>query len=86
MKKYELTPKDGHKSFYKKAIVEVDENGAETLYSYGTPIIRRETNGDLTKLFTGVNEKTGEEVGYTATTGRHVKSFCGLNKAQFKAL
>lgn len=41
MKKYELTPKNGRKSFYGKAFVEVDDNGVETLFSYLTPIIKR---------------------------------------------
>lgn len=40
MKRYELIPVDGRKSFGHKAIVEVDEHGAETLYSYGTAIIK----------------------------------------------
>lgn len=41
MKKYELIPNNGQKSFYGKAIVEVDQNGNETLYSYNTPIIKK---------------------------------------------
>lgn len=41
MKKYELTPKNGRKSFYGKAFVEVDDYGVETLFSYLTPIIKR---------------------------------------------
>ena len=41
MKKYELIPTDGRKSFYGKAVVIVEDNGTETLYSYNTPIIKR---------------------------------------------
>ena len=37
MRKFELMPNDGRKSFYGKAIVEIDNEGSETLYSYGTP-------------------------------------------------
>lgn len=76
MNKYALIPTDGRKSFYNKAIVTVDENGAETLYSYDTPIIKRLVSGELVRLWAG----------WSATTGRHIKAFCGLNKAGFMAL
>lgn len=76
MKKYELIPVDGRKSFWHKAIVEVDEHGAETLYSYGTAIIKRTRSGELVKLWNG----------WSATTGRHIAAFCGLNKAGFMAM
>ena len=49
MKNYELTPKNGRKSFYGKAFVEVDDYGVETLFSYSTPIIKRFPNGTLKK-------------------------------------
>jgi len=77
MKKYvyELLPDDSHKSFYGKAKVAVDASG-ETLFSYGTPIVHRDNNGNLQRLWHG----------WSATTGRHVKAFCGLNKAGFMAL
>lgn len=73
MKKYELIPTDGHKSFYGKAQVVIDDAGNETLYSYETAIIKRTKAGELIRLYDG----------FTATTGRHIKAFCGLNKAQF---
>ena len=76
MRKYELIPDDGHKSFYGKAIVTIDNNGNETLYSYGTAIIKRDASGNLERLYSG----------WSATTGRHIKAFCGLNKAGFFAL
>lgn len=76
MKSYELRPVDGRKSFYGKAIVEVDKAGNETLYSYGTAIIKRLVSGELVKLWGG----------WSATTGRHIAAFCGLNKAGFMAL
>lgn len=41
MRIYELTPVTSQKSFYGKAIVVDDENGIQTLFSYGTPIIKR---------------------------------------------
>lgn len=76
MKQYELIPTDGRKSFYGKAVVMVEGNGTETLYSYNTPIIKRLVSGELVKLWSG----------WSATTGRHIKTFCGLNKAGFGAL
>lgn len=76
MSKYELKPTDGRKSFYGKAVVVVEDNGTETLYSYGTPIIKRLVSGELVKLWGG----------WSATTGRHIQAFCGLNKAAYMSL
>lgn len=76
MRKYELMPTDGRKSFYGKAVVVVEDNGTETLYSYGTPIVKRLVSGELVKMWDG----------WTATTGRHIKVFCGLNKAAYMSL
>ena len=76
MKRYELTPNDGRKSFYGKAVVEIAADGSETLYSYNTPIIKRTASGELIKLWGG----------WSATTGRHIAAFCGLNKAAFMKL
>lgn len=76
MKEYELKPTDGRKSFYGKAVVMVEDNGTETLFSYGTPILKRLVSGELVKLWDG----------WTATTGRHIKAFCGLNKAAYMSL
>lgn len=76
MKEYELKPTDGRKSFYGKAVVMVEDNGTETLFSYGTPILKRLVSGELVKLWDG----------WTATTGRHIKAFCGLSKAEYMSL
>lgn len=76
MKMYELTPVDGRKSFYGKAAVMIEDNGTETLYSYNTPIIKRTAAGTFVKLWDG----------WSATTGRHIKAFCGMSKAEFTAL
>lgn len=76
MKSYELHPVNGQKSFYGKALVQVDNAGNETLYSYDTPIIKRLVSGELVRLYAG----------WSATTGKHIKAFCGLNKAGFMAL
>lgn len=76
MRKYELIPMTGQKSFYGKAVVVVEDNGTETLYSYGTPIVKRLVSGELVKMWDG----------WTATTGRHIKAFCGLNKPAYMSL
>jgi len=73
MKRYELAPNGTQKSFYGKAVVEIDNAGNETLY---TPIIKRLANGSLVKLWGG----------WSNTTGKHIKAFCGLNKAGFMGL
>lgn len=75
-KQYELIPTDGRKSFYGKAVVVVEDNGTETLYSYGTPIVKRLVSGELVKLWSG----------WSATTGKHIQAFCGLNKAAYMDL
>ena len=73
---HELHPTDARKSFYDKALIQED-HGSATLYSYGTPIVKRDINGRLTRSYFGE---------WTLTTGRHIKAFCGLNKAEFEAL
>lgn len=75
---YELLPEESQnqKSFYKKAIVEVDEEGNQTLYSYGTKIIRKSASGDLIKYWNG----------WSATTGKHIFAFCGLHKKEYEKL
>lgn len=77
MRIYELTPTNNQASFYGKAIVIIDDEGTETLISYDMPIIERTADGKLNRLWFG---------DWTATTGRHIKSFCGLNKKQFMEL
>ena len=76
MKIYDLKPTDGRKSFYGKATVLIENDGTETLYSYNTPIIKRTLAGEFTRLWDG----------WSATTGRHVAAFCGLNKSGFMRL
>lgn len=73
---YELIPTNGQKSFYGKAKVIIADDGTETLYSYDTPIIKRLDNGKLIKLYDG----------WTRTTGKHIKAFCGLNKTEYMSL
>lgn len=75
-RRYELQPTNGRNSFYGKAYVEIDDDGNETLYSYQTPVIRRNKDGSLHRLYCG----------FTSTTGSHIKSFCGLTKKEFLKL
>ncbi len=49
-KMYDLMPCDGRKSFYGKAKVVIEDDGAKTLLSYNTPIIRRNPDGTLKRL------------------------------------
>lgn len=76
MKTYELTPNDRHKSFYGKAKVVIDDDGNKTLYSYGTRIITETAAGEYIKHWDD----------WSATTGRHIAAFCGLNKKTYTAL
>lgn len=76
MKLYELTPTDGRKSFYGKATVIIEDNGTETLISYQTPVAQKDNAGNIRRLWGG----------WSATTGRHIKAFCGMNKAEFMKL
>lgn len=73
MRKYELAPADGRKSFYGKAFVEVEDNGDETLVSYGTRIITKKNDGEYVKHWSG----------WSYTTGRHIYAFCGMRKSEY---
>ena len=70
---FDLIPTDGHKSFYGKAKVVVIGKKAY-LKSYDTIVMGKD-------LETGELFRTWE--GWTATTGRHIKSFAGINKNGF---
>jgi hypothetical protein len=70
IREYELTPIDGSKSFYKKAIVRCYDDGVDVLGSYVTDVMSRDADGTLHRHWAG----------WSATTGRHVAAFCGINK------
>ena len=76
VKSYELIPNDSHKSFYGKARVYVLADGTEILRSYQTDVLARDPDGTLHRLWDG----------WSATTGRHIKAFAGINKAEYLAL
>lgn len=64
MKMFKLSPADGRKSFYNKAVV-IEDRGVKTLYSYNTPVCRINRRGRVQRLWSGES----------ATTMRHVNAF-----------
>ena len=72
MKTYELTPNNGRKSFYGKAIVKED-NGEKRLYSYDT-LVCTIKDGEV---------HLTSDWDYSATTLTHLRSF--LQKEGFQA-
>lgn len=68
MRIFELEPKDGHKSFYKKAKVLEKEDGRRFLMSYKTPVCYLDKNNQFVRLWNG----------YSATTMRHINAFLAL--------
>lgn len=78
MKEYYLKPlpEQNQIDFYRKAKVVVQDDGSETLYSYDTPILRKNVDGTYTRLWDS----------YSTTTGKYIKAFCGMNKKDFDKL
>lgn len=76
MTRYELQPIGSQKSFYGKAYVVRENDGTERLFSYDTEIIVRYPDGRLQRIWDG----------WSATTGRHIKAFCGINKKEYDKL
>lgn len=73
---YELRPTTSQKSFYGKAIILTFSDGSKVLKSYSTLVAKQLPNGQIVRLWGG----------WSATTGRHIAAFCGLNKREFCAL
>ena len=69
---YDLIPDDSHKSFYGKAKVFITADGSY-LKSYNTIIMYLGNDGSMKRYYDN----------WTATTGRHIKAFCGLNKKEY---
>ena len=72
----ELTPCDSHKSFYGKAEVIVLKNGTRLLRSFSTIVAGITKTGKCFRSWCG----------WSATTGRHIKSFMGMNKKEWESL
>ena len=80
--KIELKPTN-QKSFYGKAhVIFQPDKSRQVLVSYGTPIMAKYENGNMFRIDT--EWARNEE--YSATTGKHIKEFCGLNKKEFLKL
>lgn len=74
--RFDLKP-DNRKSFYGKAQVELEDNGAMVLLSYGAPIVRQYKDGTIKRLY---------KRELSQTTTRHLIAFCGLHKEDFEKL
>lgn len=72
---YEVCPVGNQKSFYGKAKVLILSNGMSVLKSYDTLILVKDGER-LMKLW-------GD---WSATTGKHIHSFCGMRKKDFEKL
>lgn len=81
MKILELKPISGQKSFYKKALVKIDEN-VITLQSYQTDVAKIDADGYFVSLWGG----------YSATTQKHIAAFThnffrySLGKKEYEAM
>lgn len=73
METYELKPKTSQKSFYGKATVIVNDKGEKFLKSYDTIVMKIDHSG---KKF-----RTWDD--FSATTGKHIAAFAGLNKKEY---
>lgn len=75
-KLYELMPTNGRKSFYGKAIIKRFADGSEVLQSYTSDVLKKTAEGVFVRLWGG----------WSATTGSHIKSYCGMSKKEFMAM
>ena len=73
---YELKPTTNQKSFYGKAQVIVSSDGTQFLKSYETIVLKRKPDGELVRTWQG----------WSATTGKHIAAFAGINKKEYLAL
>lgn len=83
LRSYELRPVDGRKSFYARAVVRVYDDGTEVMRSYETDVMAKRPDGTLVRLVKYWNGKDGAVSEWSNTTGRHIKAFCGINKATY---
>lgn len=64
------------KDFYGKAVTLTYGDGTVILRSYYTKVAVQFPDGEVCKLWDG----------WSRTTGRHIRAFCGLDKREFDAL
>lgn len=72
----ELVPVTSQKSFYGKAKMYELPNGYKLLQSYSTFVAAIDPQGNVLRFWDG----------WSATTGKHIRAFCGLNKKAFTDL
>lgn len=78
MRTIELLPVDGRKSFYGKAVVQIEDNNDRVLISYDTKIARLVArDASIERLY---------PYPLSLTTARHLKAFCGMGKKEFESL
>ena len=70
---YDLQPNTSQKSFYGKARIEIMKDKTEILWSYETRVLLKTTTGEYIRLWDG----------WSATTGKHIKAYTGLNKREY---
>ena len=73
MKKVYLDPVDGRKSFYRKASMEMMDDGTRVLISYTTAVAKITPDGRLVRLCGYEREFSSQ------TTMRHLVAFCVTN-------
>ena len=73
---YELKSTTNQKSFYGKATVIVSSDGTEFLKSYETIVLKRKPDRELVRTWNG----------WSATTGKLIAAFAGINKKEYFAL
>ena len=73
VKVIELTPTDGHKSFYGKARVIIESDGKRFLQSYNSICCSIDGYGNVHRF----------EHKDSQTTRRHIKSFCNLTSKEY---
>lgn len=71
-----LVPNDSRKSFYGKAKVKMYTDGTRVLQSYETDVLIIRADGKMFRMWDS----------WSATTGRHIKAFSGLNKKEYLEL
>lgn len=76
MKTYGILNEKGQNFSSGCPVVVIDDDGTEHLISYNTEILRKDTKGNITRVWTG----------WSQTTGKHIKAYCGLNKAGYDKL
>lgn len=76
MKQYGVLNEKGEQFRCGNPVIVEDNDGVKHLFSYNTEIMTQHKDGKFYRVWTG----------WSQTTGKHIKAFCGLNKAGFDNL